>query len=354
MNPILEVWIMRWSAGLFVLLCLCGVFAAPPKQKTARVVLFKQGLGYVEKVFTVEGDAIVELQFDESQIPDILNSLVVIDRGGGIIADIGYDSKTPREKLLQEIFGGRDVGGLVGALATFKGAEAVFTISGRKVVGRILGVERYQRSKEVKSWRVSVLTKEGAVTSFDVGEITSFSLSDPSLQKDLARYLRLVAQSFKRRRKTIRIQCKGKGKREILIAYTIEIPVWKTSHRFVLKKDEALCQSWAVVDNTTLEDWKDVQMVLMAGVPVVFKYDLYSPVYTRRRELRPRGFAQAPPAKPAPAPRRALQKAAHALKEKEDYEEGKLRKEAPKGRSFDALSKKNLGRTGYVLSLIHI
>ena len=339
---------MRWFVGLFALVCLCGAFAAPPKQKTARVVLFKQGLGYVEKVFTVEGDAVVELQFDESQIPDILNSLVVIDRGGGIIADIGYDSKTPREKLLEEIFGGRDVGGLVGALTTFKGAEAVFTISGKKIVGRILGVERYQRSKEVTSWRVSVLTKEGAVTSFDVGEITSFRLSDPSLQKDLARYLKLVAESFKRRRKTIRIQCKGKGRREILVAYTIEIPVWKTSHRFVLKKDKALCQSWAIVDNTTLEDWRDVQMVLMAGVPVVFKYDLYSPVYTRRRELRPRGFAQAPPTKPAPVPSRALRKAARVLEEEKAYAAGRLRREAPKAKSFDALSNKNFGRAGYV------
>jgi len=340
---------MRWSVSIFVLLCLGVALAAPPKQKTARVVLFKQGLGYVEKVFTVEGDAVIELQFDESQVPDILNSLVVIDKGGGIIADIGYDSKTPREKLLEEIFSGRDVGGLVGTLTTFKGAEATFSASGKEVVGRILGVERYQRSKDVTSWRVSVLTKEGAVTSFDVGEITSFKLSDPSLQKDLARYLKLVAESFKRRRKTIRIQCKGKGRREILIAYTIEIPVWKTSHRFVLKKDKALCQSWAIVDNTTLEDWKDVQMVLMAGVPVVFKYDLYSPVYTRRRELRPRGFAQAPPTKPAAFARKALSRAARELKEAEEaYAARKLRKEAPKGKSFDALSNKNLGTAGYI------
>ena len=328
-------------------LCCGVVLAAPPKQKTARVVLFKQGLGYVEKVFTVEGDAVIELQFDESQVPDILNSLVVIDRGGGIIADIGYDSKTPREKLLEEIFGGRDVGGLVGTLTTFKGAEAIFSASGKEVVGRILGVERYQRSKEVSSWRVSVLTKEDAVTSFDIGEITSFKLSDPSLQKDLASYLRLVAESFKRRRKAIRIQCKGKGRREILIAYTIEIPVWKTSHRFVLKKDKALCQSWAIVDNTTLEDWKDVQMVLMAGVPVVFKYDLYSPVYTRRRELRPRGFAQAPPTKPAPLARKALQRAARTLEEGR-FEAEKLRKKPSEDKSFDALSNKNLKKTGYV------
>ena len=337
---------MRCSV-VVVFLCAGFVWAAPPKQKTARVVLFKQGLGYVEKVFTVEGDAVIELQFDESQVPDILNSLVVIDKSGGIIADIGYDSKTPREKLLEEIFGGRDVGGLVGTLTTFKGAEATFSASGKEVVGRILGVERYQRSKELTSWRVSVLTKEGAVTSFDVGEITSFKLSDPSLQKDLARYLKLVAESFKRRRKTIRIQCKGKGRREILIAYTIEIPVWKTSHRFVLKKDKALCQSWAIVDNTTLEDWKDVQMVLIAGVPVVFKYDLYSPVYTRRRELRPEGFAQAPPTKPAAFAREARKRAARALEEEKAYA-ARMRKAVPKGKSFDALSNKNLGRAGYI------
>lgn len=290
---------MRRFVFFFVVLCVASVFGAPPKEKTARVVLFKQGLGYVEKVFTVEGNVVIELQFDESQVPDVLNSLVVVDKDGGIISDIEYDSKTPREKLLGEIFGGRQVSGLVGALSMFKGAEAEFSVSDKKIVGRIFGVEQYQRSKDLTSWRVSVITRDGTVTFFDISEISSFKLIDPSLQKDLTRYLRLVAESFKRRRKTIRIHCKGKGKREILVAYTIEIPVWKTTHRFVLKRDKALCQSWAVVDNTTLEDWKNVEMVLISGVPVVFKYDLYSPVYTRRRELRPRDSAQAPPQSPA-------------------------------------------------------
>jgi hypothetical protein len=41
-------------------------------------------------------------------------------------------------------------------------------------------------------------------------------------------------------------------------------------------------QGWAVVDNTGDEDWVDVELALIAGLPVSFVHDLYSPRYLKR------------------------------------------------------------------------
>ena len=286
-------------------LCLAALLLcyAEPKEndiKTSRVVLYKQGLGYVEKVVTVDGDASIELIFDEKDIPDVLNSLVVVDLGGGTVTSIGYESKTPREKLLSEVLGGRDVGGLCSILKLFKGAEAHIATAGRELKGRIAGVEPYQKARELSSWRVAVVKETGEVEAFDIGDITSFRLLDASLQKDLQRYLKLYSEAFRKEQKKIVIRTKGRGKRRVFIAYTIELPVWKTTHRFIVRGDKALCQSWAVVDNTTMEEWKDVDMTLVCGVPVTFQFDIYSPLFTHRQRISPSKVAAAPVARPEP------------------------------------------------------
>ena len=43
-----------------------------------------------------------------------------------------------------------------------------------------------------------------------------------------------------------------------------------------------LIQGWAVIDNTSDEDWLDVSLTLVAGLPVSFTHDLYTPRYIKR------------------------------------------------------------------------
>ncbi len=52
----------------------------------------------------------------------------------------------------------------------------------------------------------------------------------------------------------------GQGKRDVRVGYIQESPIWKTSYRLVLKDDEKpFLQGWAIVENTTEEDWNDVE-----------------------------------------------------------------------------------------------
>ena len=74
----------------------------------------------------------------------------------------------------------------------------------------------------------------------------------------------------------------GEGAREVSLSYVIEAPVWKTSYRVLLDDKEPTIQGWALVDNTQDEDWEDVQLTLVAGLPISFVHDLYSPRYKRR------------------------------------------------------------------------
>src|SRR5207253_2704382 len=69
---------------------------------------------------------------------------------------------------------------------------------------------------------------------------------------------------------------------------TLEAPVWKATYRILLGEEgrPPTIQGWAVVDNTQDEDWENVQLSLIAGLPVSFVHDLYTPRYIRRPEVR--------------------------------------------------------------------
>jgi len=54
-------------------------------------------------------------------------------------------------------------------------------------------------------------------------------------------------------------------------------------------KGKALLQAWAVVDNTSGEEWRDVHLALTSGAPIAFRYDLHTPRTVERPDLTARG-----------------------------------------------------------------
>ena len=60
-----------------------------------KVVLYKNGVGYFEHAGSVTGNQRVAIDFTSSQLNDVLQSLTVLDEGGGRIAGVNYNSTTP-------------------------------------------------------------------------------------------------------------------------------------------------------------------------------------------------------------------------------------------------------------------
>src|SRR5690349_19002575 len=57
----------------------------------SRVVLFNSGVGYFARSGDVEGDARVDLTFQEADVNDLLKSMTLEDFGGGRVAAVSYD-----------------------------------------------------------------------------------------------------------------------------------------------------------------------------------------------------------------------------------------------------------------------
>jgi hypothetical protein len=93
------------------------------------------------------------------------------------------------------------------------------------------------------------------------------------------------------------LQLSGPGPHELKLSYVTETPSWKPSYRLVVgEKGKVTVQGWAVIDNTSGEDWRGVKLAVGSSSALSFRYDLQSLRVVRRETLRPDDlFAQAPP-----------------------------------------------------------
>ncbi len=272
-----------------------------------KVVLYKHGVGFFGREDSIEGNSELKLTFRESEMNDVLKSLTVEDLDGGSIQSVSYDTQKPIEKLLQESALQLPVtGGAPALLAKLRGANVRAQINSRAVEGQVVGLdEATTHSPQGKSTthRLTVLSREGSITTMDVAEITKLDFLDETVRKELAFYYDTLAQGFKPGTKSLSIFGRGDGTRRLSSSYVVEAPVWKTSYRFLLPSDSAkkpFIEGWALVDNPQDEDWQDVELSLVAGLPISFVHDLYTPRYIHRQKVEVQREAAAGPVVASP------------------------------------------------------
>lgn len=261
-----------------------------------RVILYSNGVAYIERRGTVTGRAEIDLSFKQSQVDDVLKSMIVLDLGRGRIGAVSYNSSAPPSARMADIpfsisaaTAGGAAGGLAGVLGQLQGARvSVTTASGKTFTGSILTVEEKRTqvdpSKPQTITHALVLASDGGeLSSFDLSDVRAVRLLDEGARRDLGEFASATASARRRDAKTITVTSDGAGAREMLVSYTVAAPIWKTTYRVVLDdKGEPFFQGWAVVDNVSDEDWTDVRLSLISGTPVSFIQPIQKPFYRYR------------------------------------------------------------------------
>ena len=290
--------------GLLALAC-----AGPQTQgagaelKVTRAVLYQNGVGYLERRGKVEG-SVLRFSVRSDQIADVLKSLTVVDLGPGRPVSIGFPVEKSRARRLAELPPQvREGGGIVALAEALRGARATVETEGGKVTGRIIGLDRPADPKHPV--RLSVLVDGGVVRQFAVERIESLRLLDQTLEIGLQKSLDVALNDASWRPIPLEIRLDSEGKHDLVVSYVVEMPVWKPAYRLVFtEKNDVLLQGWAIVDNVSGEDWKKIGLSLVAGTPLAFSYDLYTPRYRRRADLTPpedQALAAPPEAEVGPA-----------------------------------------------------
>src|SRR5437016_4087245 len=183
--------------------------------------------------------------------------------------------------------------------------------------------------------------------SVKLSEVQRLRFLNAVMDSEFKKALETLALGHDTQKKAVSIHFAGEGKRRVKVGYVVENPLWKTSYRLVLEKPKdqkdkeakeqkepkPYLQGWAVVENTTDEDWNAVRMALISGRPISFQMNLYDALFIKRPVVEPELFASLRPptysgaierfAEPAMPANRAMLGAAmrdFAKKDKEDGE----------------------------------
>jgi len=259
-----------------------------------KVVLYKNGVGYFEHAGSVSGNQRVAIDFTSPQLNDVLQSLTVLDEGGGRIAGVNYNSTTPVEQQLKTLaLGLKDYPATIAVYQALRGQRVEVTGAGAPFAGKLVNIEfRKEIDKNGQTsedhYFLIVATDSGALRTAELTDSVSVRMLDASLQKQFSDYLGIVASAQNQQVRHLVLEDRGQGQRELRVSYISEVPVWKSTYRMVFPRTangSAIVQGWAVVDNTVGADWDNVQLSLVAGAPQSFTQPLSQPIYTRRPEI---------------------------------------------------------------------
>ncbi len=227
--------------------------------------------------------------------------------------------------------------GLVEILARLRGAE-VSVETPKRLSGRILAAElRKGADGMARSWVTLALDPpDSGIASFALEDCGTIRFSDPGLASEFASALDLIAANRGTEHRNMELLLPGNAgqDREAAFGYVIGAPVWKMSYRLDLTDAATLdspgssvpaaassalgaestnglskpssvpassaasggmafLQGWAIVDNDTAGDWKDIVLSLSSGRPVSFIQHLYPPYHVSRQELALSGIGAA-------------------------------------------------------------
>ncbi|MFX1479463.1 MAG: hypothetical protein ACFFCI_15120, partial [Promethearchaeota archaeon] len=231
-----------------------------------------------------------------------LKSLFVLDTSEkGYISSISYDAALETSQLLKSIMLNiPDIDSFSSLITQIKGANVFLTIGGaKKVSGQIMGIElieKLSKSEKIVEKILILLQDDEMITKIPFSEIKSFDILNDEIKKDLKFFLETVIAGKKKDAKKIIINCESGGddelERNIFVSYIRESPIWKTSYRLIMSREQALEQKcllsgWSLIENTTNQDWVNIELSLVAGMPVSFVYEFYRPIFIQRPVIQP-------------------------------------------------------------------
>ena len=268
---------------LLPLFLSAAAFAAdlPVKQ----VVLYKHGVGFFERAGTLGPGESARLDFNATDMNDVLKSLTLTDSSGAKISGLRYDSQDPLSHKLADfpfqIQGGQSLAAMFDQL---KGARVEVrlgtdTVAGIIVTGRVVQGTDKQAEREY----LTLMLDSGEMRTVDLSAAASIRFPDAKLQAQFKDYLAALAAARSKDKRSVYIDSSDAKERQVVASYMIPTAVWKSSYRLIFgDKGQPTLEGWAIVDNTTGDDWTKVQLSLVSGRPISFVSQLYAPKYVFR------------------------------------------------------------------------
>lgn len=268
------------------LACVCTACAMAAELPIRTVILYKHGVGYFQRAGELAAGESARLDFKAADMNDVLKSLTIRDSSGAKVTGVRYDASEPLDKRLADYpfrLSARQP--LSHFLDQLKGARIQVRAGAQTVSGTIVSArEVWDAEKKLEHELLTLMLDSGELRTLELGSIAGIKLDDEALERRLKEYLAALAAARSQDKRSVYIDSADVGSRRITASYMIPAAVWKSSYRLMFDDKEATLEGWAIVDNTSGEDWTKVNLSLVSGRPISFISKLYEPRYRSRPE----------------------------------------------------------------------
>src|SRR6266852_6485312 len=231
--------------------------------------------------------------------------MVLQDLGGGHIDAVSYESHDPIDKTLKSFALDLTSNPTFGQILNQSRGEKVEVVQQQAanqpgtLTGTVVGVEKQRqpagKDAVIETEVLNLWCAEG-MRNVKLSDVQRVRFLNPVMETEFRKALEVLALSHDTQKKAVSLSFAGAGRRAVRVGYVVESPIWKTSYRLTINEQgKVYLQGWAVVENPSDEDWKDVRMALISGRPISFQMDLYQPLYVARPTVVPELFASLTP-----------------------------------------------------------
>ncbi len=277
--------------------------------ETTHVTLYDCGLAQHERQTRISGAERLEIPIAQAHLDDLLATLVLATDGGVKVREVRYPSvqnlgqavaASGLGKALYEPDDGLAApADLVGYIRAIRGTRVVLhTARGQGRTGTVIDcVQRApkappdevaneeQPARAAPEYFVVLATPEGAVSWIPLIEVSRI---EPVSRREAQALGSLAAQLGRATGFTgtgIVLETAAGSHGRLAASYVRQAPLWRTVYKVSAQKDGVMLETWALVHNDTDEDWHEVEMTLVSGLPRSYVVSLASPRYQEREAL---------------------------------------------------------------------
>ena len=180
---------------------------------------------------------------------------------------------------------------------------------GDSLTGSLIGLDGAPEEQPLATALVSLLLDDtNQVQATPLGRVQGVEILDERGAADLRFFLQTALTQEAYRQVKVRLT---PGEHDLAVSYIAPAPTWRVSYRLVVEdksegepqpgkrqadtQKKALLLGWGIFDNRLEEDLQEISLSLVAGMPISFVYDLYTPFTPKRPEVKEEGRVAAAP-----------------------------------------------------------
>lgn len=300
---------MNTGRMIVLLVVMLGVGACATTQRdskafdVSRVTLYDCGLAQMERVAQVSGAVQLEIRLRLAHLDDMLATLVVASKGGVQVSGVRYPSVFTLGQA-------RAASSFANAAGDTEGLEErpgsplchyMLALVGtpvkavgkdnRVVEGTVLdcvhGKAEVGEDGESSYSEESLLLvgADGTVAWMALDQVRELVPRSAGEGEAMNTYARQLGRAPGLGETSVRIQTAPGSNGKLAAGYIRQAPVWRMSYKVTARKDGISLEAWGVVHNDSDEDWKDIGLTLVSGLPESYVLSVASPRYAQREAL---------------------------------------------------------------------